>query len=107
MRPTRVGILLRKLSIDETPQFINVLKGEMSLVGPRPLPMLIHDPRNTLRSKVSPGMTGLWQVCARSGNDTNSILRKDMEYLRRRSLSFDALLLVKTVEAVLKADGDK
>lgn len=104
-RVTGVGHLLRVTSIDELPQLVNVLKGEMSLVGPRPISRPIHDPRNDLRLQVTPGMTGLWQVSGRKNGDTDFMLRKDMEYLRRRSLSFDMLLLLKTVLAVIKADG--
>jgi len=104
-RVTGVGHLLRVTSIDELPQLVNVLKGEMSLVGPRPISRPIHDPRNDLRLQVTPGMTGLWQVSGRKNGDTDFMLRKDLEYLRRRSLSFDMLLLLKTVLAVIKADG--
>jgi len=104
-RVTGVGQLLRVTSIDELPQLVNVLKGEMSLVGPRPISRPIHDPRNELRLQVTPGITGLWQVSGRKNADTDFMLRKDMEYLRRRSLRFDLLILLRTVIAVIKADG--
>ncbi len=104
-RVTGVGHLLRVTSLDELPQLINVLRGEMSLVGPRPISRPIHDPRNILRLKVIPGITGLWQVSGRKNCDTNYMLEKDMEYLQRRSLGFDLLLLLKTLLAVIKADG--
>ena len=104
-RVTGVGHLLRVTSIDELPQLINVLRGEMSLVGPRPISRPINDPRNDLRLQVTPGITGLWQVSGRKNHDTDYMLEKDMEYLQRRSLSFDLLLLLKTVIAVIKADG--
>lgn len=104
-RVTRLGRLLRMTSIDELPQLINVLRGEMSLVGPRPISRPIHDPRDPLRLKVRPGITGLWQISGRKNENTDFMLGKDMTYLQRRSLSFDLLLLLKTVKAVMKADG--
>ncbi len=104
-RVTGVGHLLRVTSIDELPQLINVLRGEMSLVGPRPISRPLRDPRNALRLKVTPGITGLWQISGRKNHNTDYMLEKDMEYLQRRSLGFDLLLLLKTVVAVIKADG--
>jgi len=104
-RVTRLGRLLRMTSIDELPQLINVLRGEMSLVGPRPISRPIHDPRDPLRLKVRPGITGLWQISGRKNGNTDFMLGRDMAYLQRRSLSFDLLLLLKTVKAVMKADG--
>ncbi len=104
-RVTGVGHLLRVTSLDELPQLINVLRGEMSLVGPRPISRSIHDPRNALRLRVTPGITGLWQISGRKNENTDFMLSKDMEYLERRSLGFDLLLLVKTLVAVIKADG--
>ena len=104
-RVTGVGHLLRVTSLDELPQVVNVLKGEMSLVGPRPISRPMHDPRNALRLGVIPGITGLWQVSGRKNENTDFMLRKDMEYLQRRSLSFDLLLLFRTVGAVVKGDG--
>ncbi len=104
-RVTGVGHLLRVTSLDELPQLINVLRGEMSLVGPRPISRPLRDPRNALRLKVAPGITGLWQVSGRKNHNTDYMLEKDMEYLQRRSLSFDLMLLLRTVVAVLKADG--
>ena len=104
-RVTRLGRLLRMTSIDELPQLINVLRGEMSLVGPRPISRPIRDPRDPLRLKVRPGITGLWQISGRKNENTDFMLGKDMAYLQRRSLSFDVLLLLKTVKAVMKADG--
>jgi lipopolysaccharide/colanic/teichoic acid biosynthesis glycosyltransferase len=104
-RVTGVGHLLRVTSLDELPQLINVLKGEMSLVGPRPISRPIHDPRNALRLEVTPGLTGLWQVSGRKNENTDFMLRKDMEYLQRRSLTFDLLLLFRTVTAVVNGNG--
>lgn len=104
-RVTRVGRLLRRTSLDELPQLINILKGEMSLVGPRPISRPIYDYRNKVRLRVTPGLTGLWQISGRKDRDTDFMLQKDMEYLADRSLTFDLLILTKTVTAVLRADG--
>jgi len=104
-RVTGVGHLLRVTSIDEIPQLINVLRGEMSLVGPRPISRPLRDPRNALRLKATPGITGLWQISGRKNHNTDYMLEKDVEYLQRRSLGFDLMLLLKTVVAVIKADG--
>lgn len=104
-RVTGVGRLLRVTSLDELPQLINVLKGDMSMVGPRPISRPIHDPRNALRLRVLPGITGLWQISGRKNGDTNYMLTKDMEYLQKRSFAFDCTILLKTVLAVLRADG--
>ncbi|MFP4249743.1 MAG: sugar transferase [Armatimonadota bacterium] len=104
-RVTGVGHLLRVTSLDELPQLINVLKGEMSMVGPRPISRPIYDSRNRIRLQVTPGITGLWQVSGRKNGDTNFMLTKDMEYLDKRSLWFDCGILVKTVLAVIRADG--
>jgi lipopolysaccharide/colanic/teichoic acid biosynthesis glycosyltransferase len=104
-RTTRVGRVLRKLSIDETPQFINVLKGEMSLIGPRPISRPIADPRNAARLRVAPGITGLWQVSGRKDTTTDFMLTKDIEYLRRRSLLFDMHIAFRTFSTLLKRNG--
>lgn len=104
-RVTRVGRLLRKLSLDETPQFINVLRGEMSLVGPRPISRPIPDPRGLLRLEARPGMTGLWQVNGRKNTDCKFMLDKDMEYLRRRGLWFDFSIMGATFAAVIRPNG--
>ena len=104
-RVTGVGHLLRVTSLDELPQLINVLRGEMSMVGPRPISRPIIDPRNKVRLQVTPGITGLWQISGRKNSDTNHMLLKDMEYLQKRSLRFDFLILIRTVLAVVRADG--
>lgn len=108
-RITRVGAMLRKSSIDELPQLWNVLKGDMSLVGPRPpLPdeVVQYDSRQAQRLSVIPGITGLWQVTGRSSlPDFDSWLALDLEYARRQSLSLDLKILVKTVGVVLTAKG--
>lgn len=108
-RITRVGRLLRKYSIDELPQLVNVLKGDMSLVGPRPL--LVSDFQKFPRSRqqrrfaVKPGLTGLWQVSGRS--ELNDRVRMDLdgEYVDRWSLALDLEILARTVPAVLSGRG--
>ncbi|NPV45541.1 MAG: sugar transferase [Armatimonadetes bacterium] len=104
-RVTRVGAILRSLSLDETPQFINVLRGEMSLVGPRPISCHIPDPRGLSRLVARPGLTGLWQVSGRKDTDCDFMLRKDMEYLERRCLALDCSILLATLRAVIRRDG--
>ncbi len=106
-RVTRVGRFLRKTSLDELPQLFNVIKGDMSLVGPRPTSFdagtytLWH----TERLEVPPGITGLWQVNGRSDLEFDERLRLDIEYIRRRSLWFDTKLIIQTVGAVLFPKG--
>lgn len=98
-RVTSVGRILRKTSLDELPQIINVLRGEMSLVGPRPTSfdvstyLLWH----TERLEVLPGITGLWQVNGRSELDFDDRLRLDVEYIERQSLWLDIQILIKTL----------
>ena len=103
-RVTRVGAVLRRLSIDELPQLVNVVKGEMSLVGPRPaLPFeaeLFPDWASA-RYLVAPGLTGLWQVCGRNRLTMLRGLELDVEYVERRSFGVDLLILLHTVPAVL------
>ena len=106
-RVTRVGRVLRRLSIDELPQLINVLAGQMSLVGPRPLPESLeafaaHERRRML---VKPGMTGLWQVSGRSDLDWEESVRLDLYYVENWSLSLDVLILARTVAVVLRGNG--
>jgi lipopolysaccharide/colanic/teichoic acid biosynthesis glycosyltransferase len=107
-RITRVGKFLRKWSIDELPQLFNVLKGDMSLVGPRPPTLdevqeykLWHD----RRLEVTPGITCLWQITARHDKCFERWVRLDLEYARRRSLWLDLQILFKTVPAVLSKKG--
>ncbi len=108
-RVTRVGRFLRRYSLDELPQLWNVLKGEMSLVGPRPHPMddfsayaIEHLPR----LDVIPGMTGLWQVTARHDPSFQAGMNLDIEYIRRWSLGMDLRILFKTAAAVLRGSGE-
>ena len=96
---TRVGRWLRKTSLDELPQLINVIRGEMSLVGPRPaLPYEVENyaPHHFDRFLVLPGLTGLWQVTARAQSTFGEALDMDLAYVRDWSLGLDLLLLAKT-----------
>ena len=107
-RVTRLGRVLRHLSIDELPQLFNVIRGDMSLVGPRPaLPWeaeLFHPPYDQ-RFLVKPGITGLWQVSGRSLLTFRQALDLDVEYARRRCFALDLLILLKTIPVVLSARG--
>jgi lipopolysaccharide/colanic/teichoic acid biosynthesis glycosyltransferase len=107
-RRTRVGRFVRKTSIDEVPQLLNVLRGEMSLVGPRP-PLLSevvqYDEHQLRRLVVAPGITGLWQVTKRGSHDFEDMVELDVEYARRLSLGLDLWILMRTVPTVLFAKG--
>jgi lipopolysaccharide/colanic/teichoic acid biosynthesis glycosyltransferase len=107
-RITRLGRILRKTSIDEIPQFINVLKGEMSLVGPRPaIPYEIemYKSWHFRRLETKPGITGLWQVTARSLCDFDQIIKLDIDYVDHQSLWLDLKIILKTPIAVLFCRG--
>ena len=107
-RVTRVGAFLRRWSLDELPQLFNVLRGEMSLVGPRPLPQRDYDRLedwHRKRNLVLPGMTGLWQVSGRSELDFDDLVRLDFLYLESWSVFLDLSILMKTLPAVLRARG--
>lgn len=107
-RVTRLGRLLRKYSVDELPQLVNVIRGEMSLVGPRPaLPMEVnqYEPWQRQRLCVKPGLTCLWQVNGRNEVDFNEWMTLDLEYIRRSSLALDCVIMLKTVPAVLRGTG--
>lgn len=106
-RVTRVGKILRKTSLDELPQIFNVVKGDMSLVGPRPTSFSANTYTlwHTERLEVQPGITGLWQVSGRSDVDFDDRLRLDIEYIRKRSLWLDLTLLFRTIAAVVKPNG--
>ena len=107
-RVTRVGGVLRRWSLDELPQLWNVLRGQMSLAGPRPVlayevdvyPSWYHE-----RFAVKPGMTGLWQVSGRNEHTYEEMVRLDIEYVRRQSLALDLKILVRTVWTVLARKG--
>jgi exopolysaccharide biosynthesis polyprenyl glycosylphosphotransferase len=107
-RVTRVGRVLRRLSLDELPQLVNVLRGEMSLVGPRPLPLRdharLHD-WHRARSLVLPGMTGLWQISGRSGLEFDDLVRLDFTYIENWSIWSDVSIIARTIPAVLSGRG--
>lgn len=107
-RVTQVGKWIRKLSIDEFPQFYNVLRGEMSLVGPRPpLPreVAIYKASHLRRLRVKPGITCLWQIGGRSEIDFDGQVRLDLQYIRSSGVLFDLKILLKTLPAVLFGKG--
>ena len=107
-RVTRVGAVLRRLSLDEMPQLLNVLRGHMSLVGPRPLPLrdyrLLEDWHHA-RYLVLPGMTGLWQISGRSGLSFDDLVRLDFTYIENWSVWLDIAIIAKTIPAVLSGKG--
>jgi lipopolysaccharide/colanic/teichoic acid biosynthesis glycosyltransferase len=107
-RVTRVGAFLRRSSLDELPQLLNVLRGNMSLVGPRPaLPWEIRlfGPEALVRFQVKPGLTGLWQVSGRSTLSMQQSFRLDAEYVARRSVWLDLAILIRTIPIVLIGRG--
>ena len=106
-RITRVGRFLRKTSMDELPQLLNVLKGEMSLVGPRPTSFGSETYKlwQTERLDVTPGLTGLWQIIGRAQLEFDDRLRLDIAYIERASIWFDLNILIYTVTAVIKQRG--
>jgi lipopolysaccharide/colanic/teichoic acid biosynthesis glycosyltransferase len=107
-RLTKLGRLLRATSLDELPELLNVLKGEMSLVGPRPLLVRylpIYTPEQARRHDVRPGITGLAQVRGRNALDWDSKFAYDIEYVDNQSLWFDLRILFETVRAVVKREG--
>lgn len=111
-RVTPLGAFLRRTSIDELPQLLNVLRGEMSLVGPRPLPSYEVERFDKLsyrrRLSMKPGLTCLWQVRGRSEvRDFNDWVRMDLEYIDNWSLWLDFVILLRTIPAVLTSSGAK
>jgi exopolysaccharide biosynthesis polyprenyl glycosylphosphotransferase len=107
-RVTRIGAVLRRLSIDELPNVLNVLRGEMSLVGPRPLPAADYallEEWHRKRSFVLPGMTGLWQISGRSDLSFDDLVRLDFYYLENWSIWLDITILARTLPAVLSSRG--
>jgi exopolysaccharide biosynthesis polyprenyl glycosylphosphotransferase len=107
-RLTRIGGFLRRTSLDELPQLLNVLKGDMSLVGPRPpLPEEVerYEPWQMRRLDVRPGLTCLWQISGRSRIGFEEWMRLDLEYIRHRSFGMDLRILLRTIPAVLSREG--
>lgn len=107
-RVTKFGNILRKTNLDELPQLFNVLKGEMSLVGPRPdvpFAVAMYKDWHQKRLGAKPGITGLWQVCRRKSLSFESMVRLDIDYIKRQSLSLDAKILFLTLGTVLRRDG--
>ncbi|MBF0343859.1 MAG: sugar transferase [Nitrospirae bacterium] len=107
-RVTRIGRYLRRWSVDELPQLLNVLKGEMSLVGPRPLEsaeMQGNDYWRQRRLSVKPGVTGLWQIRGRDTCKFSDWVKYDIEYVQNRSLLLDLKILLLTVAAVIRKKG--
>ena len=108
-RLTKIGAFLRRTSIDELPQLLNVLKGEMSLIGPRPLTAsdvaLCYGKDAVMVYKMKPGMTGLWQVSGRSDTDTNFRRKINLYYCRKWSLCLDFWIAFRTVKTVSKGEG--
>ena len=109
-RITPIGRFLRKSSIDELPQLMNVIKGDMSLVGPRPLPLRDYagfkEDWHRRRLSVRPGITGLWQVKDRDHSSFDSWMKLDMQYIDHWSLALDLKILLLTVPAVLRGSGE-
>lgn len=106
-RVTPVGRFLRRTSLDESPQLFNILKGDMSWVGPRPtsFPAETYELWHTERLDVVPGLTGLWQVGGRGLVDFDDRVRMDIEYVRTRSIALDLTILARTIPAVLSQRG--
>lgn len=106
-RITRVGRFLRRSSLDELPQLVNVLKGDMSLVGPRPTSFAAdtYDLWHTERLEVIPGVTGLWQISGRSDIDFDERARLDIEYIENQSFVYDIRILVATVATIFSNRG--
>lgn len=106
-RITRIGRFLRATSLDELPQILNVLTGEMSIVGPRPtsFPVETYEPWQTVRLDITPGITGLWQIEGRGSAEFDERLRLDVEYIEKQSLRFDLWILMRTVTAVVRRGG--
>jgi lipopolysaccharide/colanic/teichoic acid biosynthesis glycosyltransferase len=106
-RVTPIGRFLRKTSLDELPQMLNVLKGDMGLVGPRPTSFSPDTYRlwHTERLDVQPGVTGLWQIVGRGETEFDDRLRLDIIYIEKRCLTLDVMILVKTISSVLLRKG--
>ncbi len=105
---TRAGALLRKSNLDELPQLFNILRGEMSLIGPRPdVPFAVKMYNDWHRKRLSakPGITGLWQVCGRKNLPFNDMVRLDIDYIEKQSPLLDARILLLTARTILIGDG--
>jgi lipopolysaccharide/colanic/teichoic acid biosynthesis glycosyltransferase len=105
---TPIGRILRRFSLDEVPNVVNVLRGEMSLVGPRPLPLRDYErlePWHRKRYLVLPGLTGLWQIAGRSDLSFDDLVRLDFYYLDNWSVWLDIAILLKTPLAVVSRRG--
>ncbi len=107
-RVTRLGVFLRKTNLDELPQLLNILFGQMSFIGPRPdIPFSVglYEDWHHLRLQVKPGITGLWQVGRRKGLSFNQMVRIDLDYINRMSLFLDIKIALLTVRTILMGDG--
>lgn len=107
-RVTRVGALLRKTSLDEIPQFFNVLRGEMSIVGPRPVPpyeVEMYEDWHRERLNALPGITGLWQIKGRGRVSADDAIRMDIAYVRQPNLLSDAWIIIATIPALVFGQG--
>ncbi|MCM0005840.1 sugar transferase [Bacillus paranthracis] len=107
-RVTKIGRFIRKTSIDELPQLLNVLKGDMSLVGPRPpLPREVKEytSYDKQRLLVTPGCTGLWQVSARNSVGFNEMVKLDLEYIQNRNIIYDMKIIIKTIKVVCSSQN--
>lgn len=106
-RITRIGRFLRKTSLDELPQLLNILRGDMSIVGPRPTSFKpeTYQLWQTARLDALPGLTGLWQIIGRASMEFDERVALDIAYIERQSISLDLMIVVQTVGAVLRRDG--
>lgn len=108
-RVTKIGKFLRKTSLDELPQFLNIIKGEMSLVGPRPVTQSeienYYKDDKVYYYSLAPGLTGLWQVSGRSDLDYQNRIKLDKEYVQTRSLIGDIIIIFKTALVIIKPSG--
>ena len=107
-RITKLGRFIRRTSIDEIPQIINIINGDMSMVGPRPeMPFVVegYDELQKLRLSVKPGLTGVWQISADRANPIHENIDYDLYYLENQSFWLDLAILVKTFSSVLKGVG--
>jgi lipopolysaccharide/colanic/teichoic acid biosynthesis glycosyltransferase len=107
-RVTRVGFLLRRFSLDEIPQLYNIIKGDMSFIGPRPdLPFAVamYTDKHRKRLRVRPGLTGLWQVTGRRGLTFDKMVELDNEYIKKQSLRLDVKIILRTLGEILGRDS--